>query len=397
MEFAPWPYFSDDEIQAVVNVLKSGRINQWTGNEINAFEKEFSHYIGTNHAVAIANGSLALDLALMALNIGKGDEVIVTPRSFVASAGCVALRGAIPVFVDVDPVSQNITPETVSKAVSKKTKAVIAVNLAGWPCDLKRIKSLCEQNKIFLIEDCAQSLGAKFEGNMAGSFGDCAIFSFCQDKIMTTGGEGGMLVTNNPDIWEKVWSYKDHGKNFDTVFRKDHQPGFKWLVDSFGTNCRMTEMQAAMGRVMLKKVDGWVRKRREFAGWYEKVFKTIPGLRAPIPEEEVYHSYYKYYVFINQALLKKSWNRTAIINALNELGIPCNTGVCPELYREKAFNTCKYKIRGGKRDKSGPYLPVARQLGETSIMFMVHPTLKPESVHYILDQVALVMGKACKN
>lgn len=396
MDFAPWPCFSDDEIEAVVNVLKSGRINQWTGNEINAFEKEFSHYIGTNHAVALANGSLALDLALIAFNIGKGDEVIVTPRSFVASASCVALRGAIPVFVDVDLVSQNITLETLSKAVSKKTKAVIAVNLAGWPCDLKRIKSFCEQNRIVLIEDCAQSLGAKFEGNMAGSFGDCAIFSFCQDKIMTTGGEGGMLVTNNPDIWEKVWSYKDHGKNFDTVFRKDHQPGFRWLVDSLGTNCRMTEMQAAMGRVMLKKVDGWVRKRREFAGWYEKAFKTIPGLRVPIPKEDVYHSYYKYYVFINQTLLKKSWNRTAIINALNELDIPCNTGVCPELYREKAFKTCKYKIHGGKRDKSGPYLPVAKQLGETSIMFMVHPTLKPESVHYILDQVAFVMGKACK-
>ena len=397
MDFAPWPSFSDDEIQAVVNVLKSGRINQWTGNEINAFEKEFSRYIGTNHAVALANGSLALDLALIAFNIGKGDEVIVTPRSFVASAGCVALRGATPVFVDVDPVSQNITLETISKAVSKKTKAVIAVNLAGWPCDLKRIKSFCEQNKIFLIEDCAQSLGAKFEGNMAGSFGDCAIFSFCQDKIMTTGGEGGMLVTNNPDIWEKVWNYKDHGKNYDTVFRQAHQSGFKWLVEDFGTNCRMTEMQAAMGRVMLKKVDGWVRKRRELAELYKKAFDSVPGLRTTVPESESYHSYYKYYVFINPEELKAAWNRDAVIDALNKSGIPCNTGTCPEIYREKAFRTIEYKVHGGKKGKDGTYLPVAKELGKTSIMFMVHPTLSLESIHYVIQQVTSVMNKACQS
>ena len=397
MDFAPWPFFSDDEIQAVVNVLKSGRINQWTGDEVNAFEKEFSQYIGTKHAIALANGSLALDLALISFNIGREDEVIVTPRSFIASAGCVALRGATPVFVDVDPISQNITLETISKAVSPKTKAVIAVNLAGWPCDLKRIKSFCEQNKIVLIEDCAQALGAKFNGSMAGSFGDCAIFSFCQDKIMTTGGEGGMLVTNNPDIWEKVWSYKDHGKDYDTVFRQDHQPGFKWLVRGFGTNCRMTEMQAVMGRVMLKKVDGWVKKRREFADLYNKAFDSVLGLRTTVPENESYHAYYKYYVFIKPEELKAAWNRDAVIDALNKSGIPCNTGICPEIYREKAFRTSKYKMHGGGKDKDGTYLPVAKKLGETSIMFMVHPTLSLESIHYVIQQVRSVMNKACQS
>lgn len=396
MDFAPWPYFSEDEIQAVVNVLTSGQINQWTGNEIHGFEEEFSRYIGTTHAVALANGSLALDLALVALDIGKGDEVIVTPRSFVASASCIALRGAIPVFVEVDPVSQNITVETISKAVGKKTRAVIAVNLAGWPCDLKRIKSFCEEKKIFLIEDCAQSLGAKLEGSMAGSFGDCAIFSFCQDKIMTTGGEGGMLVTDNTDIWEKVWSYKDHGKNYDTVFRKDHQPGFKWLVENFGTNCRMTEMQAAMGRVMLKKVDGWVRKRREFADLYNTAFDRIPGLRTTKPETEVYHSYYKYYVFIDQDKLKGPWNRDAVIDSLTKAGIPCNIGVCPEIYNEKAFKKGCYKIHGAKKNRETVFLPVAKQLGESSIMFMVHPTLNPESIHYVIDQVKHVMKKAVR-
>jgi len=260
MDFAPWPYCEDDEIQAVVNVLKSGKINQWTGQEVNAFEEEFARYMGSDYAIALANGSLALDLALRAFGIGEEDEVIVTPRSFVASVSCVALKGAIPVFADVDSVSQNITLASISKAVTSKTKAVIAVHLAGWPCELDKIKSFCEKRGIALIEDCAQAHGAEYKGKKAGSFGDCAIFSFCQDKIMTTGGEGGMLVTDNKEIWEKVWSYKDHGKNYDKVFSQNQATGFKWLVTDFGTNCRMTEMQAAMGRVILRKLDKWVEK-----------------------------------------------------------------------------------------------------------------------------------------
>ena len=396
MDFAPWPFFSDDEIQAVKNVLKSGKVNQWTGDEINSFEKEFAHYIGSDHAIALANGSLALDIALLAFNIGIGDEVIVTPRSFIASASCVALRGAVPVFVEVDPVSQNISLEAISKALSPKTKAVIAVHLAGWPCDLKRIKSFCEQNRIILIEDCAQAIGAGFDGRKAGSFGDCAVFSFCQDKIMTTGGEGGMLVTNHVEIQERVWSYKDHGKDYDLVFHQDHEPGFRWLVNSFGTNCRMTEMQAAIGRVMLRKVDGWVKKRREFAELYNQAFNDIPGLRTTIPEADAYHSYYKYYAFINQDELKASCNRDTIIDILNEAGVPCSTGVCPEIYKEKAFKKGLYKIHGAKKNKGDDFLPVAKQLGETSIMLMVHPTLTPESIHYVIEQVKLAMEKACK-
>ncbi|MCF8093599.1 MAG: DegT/DnrJ/EryC1/StrS aminotransferase family protein [Desulfotignum sp.] len=396
MEFAPWPFFSDDEIQAVVKVLQSGKVNQWTGDEVIRFEKEFTRYVGTAYAVALANGSLALDMALGCLDIGKGDEVIVAPRSFVASASCVALRGGIPVFVDVDPDSQNITVETISKAITSKTKAVIAVNLAGWPCDLASIKSFCEKSNLFLIEDCAQAHGAVFEGKKAGSFGHCAIFSFCQDKIMTTGGEGGMLVTNNADIWKKVWSFKDHGKDYSRAFCQDHELGFRWLVDSFGTNGRMTEMQAAMGRVMLKKLDGWVEKRRSNADRLTRGFENIPGLRVTVPGPEIYHSYYKYYVFINQNELKNSWNRDLVIEALNNAGVPCNTGTCSEIYREKAFKKGSYRIQGAVKDNGKDRLPVARQLGKSSIAFMVHPTLTSESIHYVIEQVTRVMKKAVR-
>jgi dTDP-4-amino-4,6-dideoxygalactose transaminase len=396
MDFAPWPFFSDDEIQAVVTVLKSGKINQWTGNEVLAFEKEFAAYVGGSHAVALANGSLALDLALAALDIGQGDEVIVTPRSFVASAGCVGLRGAMPVFVDVDTDSQNMTLETISKAVTSKTKAVIAVNLAGWPCDLASIKSFCEQHHLFLIEDCAQAHGAVFKGKKVGSFGDCAIFSFCQDKIMTTGGEGGMLVTNNTDLWQKVWSFKDHGKDYSKTFCQDHDPGFKWLIDSLGTNGRITEMQAAIGRVMLKKLDGWVEKRRSNADRLTRGFEDIPGLRVTTPGPEIYHSYYKYYVFIKPDDLKDSWNRDAVVAELNSADIPCNTGSCPEIYLENAFKPGMFRLNGGVPNSNEGRLPVARQLGETSLMFMVHPTLTSESIEFVIDQVKQVMKKAVK-
>jgi dTDP-4-amino-4,6-dideoxygalactose transaminase len=395
MEFAPWPCFSDDEIQAAVNVLKSGNVNQWTGHEVRAFEEEFAAYAGTRYAVALANGSLALDMALAALDIGTGDEVIVTPRSFVASAACVALRGAVPVFVDVDRESQNITPETIAGAVSGRTKAVIAVNLAGWPCDLTSISGFCKDNGLFLIEDCAQAHGARLDGKMAGSFGDCAVFSFCQDKIMTTGGEGGMLVTDSSDIRKQVWSMKDHGKDFARTFRQDHDPGFRWLVNRFGTNGRMTEMQAAMGRVMLPKLDAWVEQRRSHARHLTRGFETLPGLRVTVPPPGVYHSYYKYYVFIRQEELKDSWNRDKVIEHLNRAGVPCHTGICPEIYREKAFGSSVCRMHGAATDHEGAaFLPVARHLGETSIMFMVHPTLTRAAVEFVIEQVSHVMTRA---
>jgi hypothetical protein len=309
----------------------------------------------------------------------------------------VVLRGAVPVFVDVDPESQNITLETISNAITAKTKAVIAVNLTGWPCELDKIKSFCRQKKIVLIEDCAQAHGAAYNGKKAGSFGDCSIFSFCQDKIMTTGGEGGMLVTNNQEIYERVWSYKDHGKDYTRAFSQDHSPGFKWLVNSFGTNYRMTEMQAAIGRVQLKKLDEQVEKRRKFADLFNRAFDGIPGLRTTIPGDGVYHSYYKYYVFINPEALREDWDRSAVVEALNNRQIPCNTGICPEIYLEEAFAQCSHRLEGAKIDTTGGIrLPVAKQLGETSMMFMVHPTLDTKSIQLVIDQVKMVMEKACR-
>ncbi len=295
--FPCWPVFAEDEIAAVKNVLRSGRVNYWTGEEGRLFEKEFAESVGCTYGVAVANGSVALDLALQVLGIGPGDEVIVTPRTFIASASCIVIKGAKPVFADVDSKSGNITAESIKKVLTPKTKAVICVHLVGWPCDMGPIMDLAKEKGLRVIEDCAQAHGADYNGKPVGSFGHVACFSFCQDKILTTGGEGGMLVANDKAIWEKAWSYKDHGKNYDAVYSRGHPPGFRWLHESIGTNLRLTEMQSAIGRVILKKLSGWVDLRRRNAGILDKGFKKHSVLRVAVPPENFHHSYYKYYVY----------------------------------------------------------------------------------------------------
>jgi len=282
---APWPYFERDEINAVVAVLKSGKVNYWTGDEGRLFEKEFAAFAGCNHAVALANGTVALELALYALGIGPGDEVIVTSRTFIASASCVIMRGATPVMADIDPVSQNITAETIKAAITPKTKAIIAVHLAGWPCDMDPILKLAKKHSLKVIEDCAQAHGATYKGRPVGSMGDAGAFSFCQDKIMTTGGEGGMLTTNDEEVWRKAWEYKDHGKGYDAVYNRRHSPGFRWLHESFGTNLRMTEMQSTLGRTALAKLPTWVATRRRHAGILNSRLSQLEALRTTIPPE----------------------------------------------------------------------------------------------------------------
>lgn len=383
--FNVWPCFSDEDINAVNRVLRTGKINQWTGQEVFNFEKEYANYIGVDHAIALANGSVALDLALIALGVEPGDEVIVTPRTFVASASCIALRGATPVFADVDRNSQNITLESVKSVFTNKTKAIIAVHLAGWPCELDALRKFCDDNGIFLIEDCAQAHGAKYNGKPVGNFGHMAAFSFCQDKIVTTGGEGGLLVTNDRKLWNKAWSYKDHGRDCDLMFNKPKGVGFNWAVKSFGTNYRMTEMQAAIGRIQLVKLDSWVEKRRKFADMFNASFLSCPALRTTTPSGKAFHSYYKYYVFVRPEKLKSGWSRNRIINELNEKGMFCGVGACPEVYLEKPFEPY-YKER----------LPIAKELGETAVMFLVHPTLSESDILHVIEEMKEIIKTATR-
>ncbi len=384
-----WPYFGRDEISAVTRVLRSGKVNQWTGKEVFSFEKEYAGYLGVKYAVALANGSVALDISLLTLGIGPGDQVIVPARSFVATASCVALKKAEPVFADVDPQSQNVTVQSIERVLTKKTKAVIAVHLAGWPCELDLLRGFCDKKGIYLIEDCAQAHGAKYKGKPIGSFGDIACFSFCQDKIITTGGEGGLLVTNNAKVWKKAWSYKDHGRDYRTMFRKKDSCGFVWSVKDFGSNYRMTEMQAAIGRLMLLKLDAWVTKRRSLAAILSLNLEKFCQLRVAMPPVSAYHSYYKYYVFVKPRELKKGQNRDKIIAELNKSGIPCGTGVCPEIYLERGFS----RYASGWRNYSRRRLPIARQLGATSMMFQVHPRLSRDQMYRIVEKIGQILKR----
>jgi dTDP-4-amino-4,6-dideoxygalactose transaminase len=385
METAPWPVFGDDEIAAVNAVLKSGKVNAWTGEQVKVFEKEFSEYIGVEYAIATPNGSLALELALHVLNIGNDDEVIVTPRSFIASASCIVLKGATPVFADVDVESQNITAESIQKVITSKTRAIIIVHLAGWPCDIDAILKIAKEKNIYVIEDCAQALGAKYKGNPVGSFGDVSIFSFCQDKIITTGGEGGMLATNDESLFRRAWSFKEHGKDYEKSQKSNVTREFSWLHDSFGSNLRITEMQAAIGRIQLKKLDGWLIQRKKNAQQLTKCFSKIKSLRVTTPDEIISHAYYKYYVFIRPEMLKQEWNRIRILNAIIKEGVPCFTGSCPEIYKEKAFKDYQGSIER---------LPIAKELGETSLMFLVHPTLGEKEMGCVCIVVNKVMQEA---
>lgn len=372
-------------------MLKSGKVNYWTGDEGRKFEEEFSAFTGSTFAVAVANGTVALELALYALGIGHGDEVVTTSRTFIASASAVVMRGGVPKCADVDPVSQNLTAETVEKVLTPRTRAIIAVHLAGWPCDMDPLLDLARRYDLKVIEDCAQAHGARYKGRPVGSMGDAAAFSFCQDKILTTGGEGGMLTTNSRDVWEKAWAFKDHGKSFQAVYGGDHKPGFRWLHESFGTNWRMTEVQAAIGRVALTKMPEWGQIRRRNAARLSDGFKKIPALRVTEPPGYIDHAYYKYYAFIRPAMLKRDWNRDRILRAIVADGVPCFSGSCSEIYLEKAFRGL---VRSRAASLESRRLPVAKKLGETSLMFLVHPTLSETDMQDTCRVVEKVLEKA---
>ena len=408
MQQSSWPHFTKEEADATSRILLSNKVNYWTGQEGREFESEFSAWCNVDYAIAVANGTVALDLALVGLGIGSRnggkdtDEVIVTPRTFLASVSSVVNAGALPVFADVDQSSGNINAETINAVLTPNTQAVIAVHLAGWPCDMDPIMALAQKHKLKVIEDCAQAHGARYKGRPVGSIGDVGAWSFCQDKIMTTGGEGGMVTTNARDLWAAMWSYKDHGKSWEATYEREHPPGFRWLHESFGTNWRMIEMQATIGRIQLGRMTDWTKKRGENA-------KMIAAALAPFAEKggairlpkfcgadcaeitcdkSCVHAYYKFYAYVRPENLAHGWSRDRIVEEINNCGVSCFQGSCSEVYLERAFD--------GTGWRPEERLPIARELGETSIMFLVHPTLTNSEIEKSCDILSEVLALAQK-
>ena len=405
----PWPDYTDEEINAVSDVLRSGKVNYWTGSLTGDFETAFADWCQAEHAIAVANGTVALELCLAGLGIGArnggraDDEVIVTPRSFIASASVIVTAGARPRFVDVGEDSQNIEAETVAAALTSKTRAVICVHLAGWPCDMDAIKAVCEGRDIKLIEDCAQAHGALYKGRPVGGLGDAAAWSFCQDKIMTTGGEGGMVSCNDMALWKRMWSLKDHGKSYDAVITPPEQPGFRWLHEGFGSNWRLTEMQAAIGLIQLRRMADWTALRTRNAGILQAAISPLARqggpVRLPAPHcaacdgncttDGCRHGWYRFYAFVRQSGLADGWSRDRIVSELQGRGVPCMQGSCAEIYLEKAFED---------EDSRPPVrLPTACQLGDDSIAFLVHPTIDDVTMASIAEATATILRQAAGN
>lgn len=384
--FSPWPSFTQEESNAVSRVLLSNKVNYWTGTEGREFEKEFAAWAGTDYAVALMNGTVALDTALKALGVVAGDEVITTPRTFLATASSIVTAGATPVFADVDLNSQNITAESIEAVLSTKTKAVIVVHLAGMPAEMDEIMALSKRYGFYVIEDCAQAHGAQYKGQPVGSIGHIGAWSFCQDKIMSTGGEGGMVTTNDHALWSAMWAYKDHGKSFDAIYHREHAPGFRWLHESFGTNWRMTEMQAVLGRIQLTRMKDWTRKRQENAASLDAVASEFEGIRLVRVPEYSLHAEYKHYMFIRPEYLASGWTRDRIVEEFVASGVPCFQGSCSEIYREKAFDNTPWRPE--------VCLPNTVELGETSLMFLVHPTLTEAEMSKTCDTMRRILTVA---
>jgi len=392
--FTPWPKFTLEEADKIKKILLSNKINYWTGNECREFEKEFAQYYESKYAISLCNGTVALDLALIALGISKGDEVIVTSRTFLASVSSIINIGAIPIFADICLNSQNFRSSNILDLINSKTKAILCVHLAGWPCEMDSIIKIANNNNLFVVEDCAQAHGAKYKGKSVGSFGDVGCWSFCQDKIMTTGGEGGMVTTDSEDLWKKMWAYKDHGKSYDAVYNEKHPPGFRWLHESFGTNFRMMEIQGAIGRIQLKRMPEWTKTRNSNQNKIWETCRSLRGLRVPEFNDKSWkyynkgniHAAYKCYVFIEEDCLKGDWGREKIIDELYNMGVPCFSGSCSEVYLEKAFDEMEFKPK--ERLKN------AKKLGETSLMFLVHPTLTNQEIDLTCSAITSVMNAA---
>ena len=388
-----YPNYNKKTLKKVQQVLRSGRVNYWTGNECKEFEKEFSKYVGNKYSITLSNGSVALELALKALRLKKGDEIIVSPRSFIISASCVFSLGLKPIFADVD-YNGNLSIEGIKDAYSKKVKAIIVVHLNGLSCDMDPILKFVKKNRILLIEDCSQAHGASYKGNKVGSFGDVSTWSFCQDKIISTGGEGGMISTNDKRLWLRLWSLKDHGKNYKSVFFKNHKTGFKWLHDDFGSNYRMTEIQATIGREQLKSLDKQIQKRNLIANLYinelEDYYLKYKIFKIPDFKYQNYqlkknnlsvHAFYRLNLFIN----KNKINQNKLLEQFKKKKINCGVGACPEIYREKIFK--KLKLYPKKR------LTNAKLLGETSIMFPINPNTSIKKVKLEINSIKKILNK----
>ncbi len=352
------PTIGKEEVKAAAEVLKSGRLTQ--GEQVEKFEKEFAAFVGTKFAVAVSNGTTALQLALLAAGIGEGDEVITTPHTFIATAASIVQVGAKPVFVDVKPDSLNIDPEKIEEVVTTKTKAIIAVHLYGLPADMPAINKIAKKHKLIVIEDSAQAHGAQIRGKRTGSLGDLACFSFYATKNMTT-GEGGMVTTNKGSFAEEIQILRDQGQ----------KGRYKHVM--LGFNYRMTDIAAAIGRAQLKKLPAFNKKRIENAAYLTKKLNGIKGIKTPFVPAGYRHVFYLY-----TAVVENDYpiNRDQLLAKLNKSGVDARIYYPVLLSDENMFKSYK---RGS--------LDVVKKIHKQILSLPSHPSLTRQELGKIAEVI----------
>lgn len=381
-----WPNYDVNILTKITTLLQSGKTNYLVGKEGLLFEKNFSKFYKIKYANAVANASLGLELSLLSLNLNKGDEVIVTPRSYHSSVSCVIRAGLTPVFADIDRQTMNICPKSIRKNISKKTKAIICVHLYGMPCKMNDIIKLSKEYKIKVIEDCSQAHGSKIGRKYVGSFGDISVFSYCQDKIISTGGEGGMIATNNKKLNDKIWSLKEIGKNKDKFIKINSlSNNFPYVHDTIGTNARITEIQSCIGNYQLKKLKNYIRVRNENAKIFFNKLKNCKYLIIPNHNSQIIHSYYRYTVIINN----KKLSRSILMKNLKKKGVTCTVGGCPTIYNERYF------VKNFNINKKN--YPNAEYLKNRTLSFLVDQTINKKDIKKVcsilLDQINKILKK----
>lgn len=355
-----------DDIQAVVDVLQSDFLT--TGPKIAEFEQTVADYVGAKYAVAISNGTSALHAACFAAGIGPGDEVITTPLTFAASANCVLYCGGTPVFADVDPKTYNIDPEDIRRKITDKTKAIIAVHLAGQPCDMDAIHSIAREHGLIVIEDGAHALGSVYKGKKVGSMSDMTTFSFHPVKPITT-GEGGMIVTDNEDFYKKMILFRSHGiTRDDSMMTRNDGPWFYQQFD-LGYNYRITDIQCALGCSQMKKLDRFLARRKEIVARYNEAFADCDNIITPYQLSDTESGWHLYIVQV------KNCDRRQVFENMREKGIGVNVHYIP-VYMHPYYQEHGYEnVRCAN----------AEEIYSHIISLPLYPGLTSEQQDYVID------------
>ena len=382
--FPAWPSFEESTIQAAADVLRSGKVNYWTGKIGMEFEREWAKWLGVKNAISVSNGTCALHTALASLNIGPGDEVICTSYSFIASSFCALQAGALPVFADVT-TDHTMDPNAIEPLITERTKAIVVVHLYGTVADMDPILAIARKHNLKVVEDCAQCFGGVYKGKKAGTIGDVGCFSFCQSKHFTTGGEGGMVVTNDDDLAWECRSFRDHGYDVQAKLNLLEMEGKQLYIHKrVGFNFRMTEMQSQIGLCELKRFDSWNLKNRVRNGKYLiAALKDHPlVMYTPVDTPERQNAFWWCPIVIDTAKLKEGIDTKQFIAAMAAEGVPVYSVLWPEMYKERAyierngFGVAKYPFFDPKArniDYSKFNCKQANWMTDRTISFFTHP------------------------